>query len=77
MENLEIKWVTLWNRFRSVVSILSSQSLTPHIPRYSINQVLHMDRNKYYGGASASITPLEDLYTMFNMGKAPGWSAIK
>ena len=31
-----------------------------------------MDRNKYYGGASASITPLDDLYTMFNMGKAPG-----
>ena len=35
-------------------------------------QVLHMDRNKYYGGASASITPLEDVYSMFNMGKAPG-----
>jgi len=34
-------------------------------------KVLHMDRNKYYGGASASITPLDDLYTMFNMGKAP------
>ena len=24
-------------------------------------KVLHMDRNKYYGGASASITPLEDV----------------
>merc|ERR1711872_291544 len=34
-------------------------------------KVLHMDRNKYYGGASASITPLDDLYSMFNMGKAP------
>lgn len=34
-------------------------------------KVLHMDRNKYYGGASASITPLDDLYTMFNMGKVP------
>jgi Rab GDP dissociation inhibitor len=26
-------------------------------------KVLHMDRNKYYGGESASITPLEDLFT--------------
>jgi len=34
-------------------------------------KVLHMDRNKYYGGASASITPLNDLYSMFNMGEAP------
>jgi len=29
-------------------------------------KVLHMDRNKYYGGESASITPLEDLFTHFN-----------
>jgi len=28
-------------------------------------KVLHMDRNKYYGGESASITPLEDLFTQF------------
>lgn len=34
-------------------------------------KVLHMDRNKYYGGASASITPLDDLFKMFNMGSAP------
>jgi len=34
-------------------------------------KVLHMDRNKYYGGASASITPLDDLYSMFGLGKAP------
>lgn len=32
-------------------------------------KILHMDRNKYYGGESASITPLEDLYTKFNFGK--------
>lgn len=28
-------------------------------------KVLHIDRNKYYGGASASITPLEDLFSNF------------
>lgn len=32
-------------------------------------KILHMDRNKYYGGESASITPLEDLYARFNMPK--------
>jgi len=30
-------------------------------------KVLHMDRNKYYGGESASITPLEDLFSKFNL----------
>ena len=30
-------------------------------------KVLHMDRNKYYGGDSASLTPLEDLFTKFGM----------
>jgi len=28
-------------------------------------KVLHIDRNKYYGGESASITPLEDLFVKF------------
>ncbi|KAJ6223316.1 hypothetical protein RDWZM_001861 [Blomia tropicalis] len=28
-------------------------------------KVLHIDRNKYYGGESASITPLDDLFTKF------------
>lgn len=28
-------------------------------------KVLHMDRNKYYGGESASITPLDDLFKHF------------
>jgi len=28
-------------------------------------KVLHMDRNKYYGGESASLTPLEDLFAKF------------
>uniref|UniRef100_A0A8C9PDW8 Rab GDP dissociation inhibitor n=1 Tax=Spermophilus dauricus TaxID=99837 RepID=A0A8C9PDW8_SPEDA len=32
-------------------------------------KVLHMDQNPYYGGESASITPLEDLYKRF---KLPG-----
>ena len=31
-------------------------------------KVLHMDKNDYYGGDSASITPLENLYKMFNAG---------
>lgn len=34
-------------------------------------KVLHMDRNPYYGGESASITPLEDLYKRFNIPGAP------
>lgn len=28
-------------------------------------KVLHIDRNKYYGGETASISPLADLYAMF------------
>ncbi|RDD43826.1 Rab GDP dissociation inhibitor beta [Trichoplax sp. H2] len=28
-------------------------------------KVLHMDRNKYYGGESASLTPLESLFSKF------------
>jgi len=32
-------------------------------------KVLHMDRNKYYGGESTSISPLENLYELFNQGK--------
>ncbi|KAG9489861.1 hypothetical protein GDO78_005667 [Eleutherodactylus coqui] len=34
-------------------------------------KVLHMDRNSYYGGESASITPLEDLYKRFHMPGSP------
>ncbi|XP_029636896.1 rab GDP dissociation inhibitor alpha [Octopus sinensis] len=34
-------------------------------------RVLHMDRNKYYGGESASMTPLEELYSKFGMGNPP------
>uniref|UniRef100_A0A0K8V8E3 Rab GDP dissociation inhibitor n=1 Tax=Bactrocera latifrons TaxID=174628 RepID=A0A0K8V8E3_BACLA len=30
-------------------------------------KVLHIDRNKYYGGESASITPLEELFQRFNV----------
>lgn len=30
-------------------------------------KVLHIDRNKYYGGESASITPLEDMFSKFGM----------
>ena len=28
-------------------------------------KVLHMDRNNYYGGESASITPVGDLFKLF------------
>jgi len=45
-------------------------------------KVLHMDRNKYYGGESASMTPLEDLFAKFNrdppkneeFGKGKDWN---
>lgn len=30
-------------------------------------KVLHIDRNQYYGGECASITPLEDLFTRYGM----------
>lgn len=30
-------------------------------------RVLHVDRNKYYGGESASITPLEELFSKFKL----------
>lgn len=32
-------------------------------------KVLHMDRNKYYGGESTSITPLEELFKHFKVDK--------
>lgn len=28
-------------------------------------KILHIDRNNYYGGESASLTPLEQLYEKF------------
>lgn len=34
-------------------------------------KILHMDRNKYYGGESASITPLDEFYSQHGLGK-PG-----
>ncbi|XP_046839605.1 rab GDP dissociation inhibitor beta-like [Xenia sp. Carnegie-2017] len=39
----------------------------------SVNKkkVLHMDRNKYYGGLSASLTPLETLYEHFSRADKP------
>ncbi|XP_029901524.1 rab GDP dissociation inhibitor beta [Myripristis murdjan] len=45
-------------------------------------KVLHMDRNPYYGGESASVTPLEDVYKHFkipgavpeSMGKGREWN---
>lgn len=37
-------------------------------------KVLHMDRNDYYGGPSASLTPLEKLYEHFKRGDKPSES---
>jgi len=34
-------------------------------------KVLHMDRNDYYGGKSASITPLKKLFTHFGVDRDP------
>jgi Rab GDP dissociation inhibitor len=34
-------------------------------------KVLHIDRNNYYGGESASLTPLEQLYDKFMTGSKP------
>eukprot|EP00729_Bicosta_minor_P000607 gene607-17597_t len=34
-------------------------------------KVLHMDRNDYYGGASASLTPLAKVFDHFNKGTKP------
>ena len=30
-------------------------------------KVLHMDRNKYYGGESASLTPLEEVVIYYDI----------
>ena len=35
-------------------------------------KVLHMDKNSYYGGESASLCPLEDLFKHFNKTMAEG-----
>lgn len=35
-------------------------------------KVLHMDRNKYYGGESASLTPLNELFTKFGLPNPSG-----
>lgn len=44
-------------------------------------KVLHIDRNKYYGGESASICPLEELFSKFgapppdeSYGKGRDWN---
>lgn len=34
-------------------------------------KVLHIDRNNYYGGASASLTPLAELFKHYKSGEAP------
>lgn len=36
-------------------------------------KVLHIDRNKYYGGESASITPLEELFEKYSTPVDPAY----
>jgi len=38
-------------------------------------KVLHMDRNKYYGGESASLSPLDDVREM-KLRPANNWSIL-
>ena len=48
--------------------------------------MLHIDRNKYYGAESASITPLEEMFEKFGLPKpdesygrgrsVPGWVKV-
>ena len=43
------------------LKLLLQECILSGMMSVSGKKVLHMDRNKYYGGESASITPLEDV----------------
>ncbi|XP_043934431.1 rab GDP dissociation inhibitor beta-like [Protopterus annectens] len=60
---------------------LETECILSGIMSVSGKKVLHMDRNSYYGGESASVTPLEDLYKKFStpgpakaMGRGRDWN---
>ncbi|MGH0136575.1 UNVERIFIED_CONTAM: hypothetical protein FKN15_078396 [Acipenser sinensis] len=65
-----------------LTGLLSEECILSGIMSVNGKKVLHMDRNSYYGGDSASITPLEDFYKRFNipgtppesMGKGRDWN---
>jgi len=48
---------------------LTRQCILSGMLSVSGKKVLHIDRNKYYGGESASITPLEEFFEKFNLPK--------
>uniref|UniRef100_A0A8D2M7A5 Rab GDP dissociation inhibitor n=1 Tax=Zonotrichia albicollis TaxID=44394 RepID=A0A8D2M7A5_ZONAL len=56
---------------QSAPGIPSKECILSGIMSVNGKKVLHMDRNSYYGGESASITPLEDLYKRFNLPGTP------
>ena len=56
LSGVTIMWLTAGHNYLSL-GMLS----------VSGKKVLHMDRNKYYGGESASLTPLEDLFSKFGL----------
>ena len=39
-------------------------------------KILHMDRNKYYGGESASITPLEEVRLAWSQSGRSAWLSM-
>lgn len=51
----------------SYVRCFSQECILSGMLSVSGKKVLHMDRNKYYGGESASITPLEELFSKFEI----------
>ena len=62
--------MSMLSQFWKIYQILADLSIIMHYSgmlSVSGKKVLHMDRNKYYGGDSASMTPLEDLFTKFGM----------
>ena len=49
------------NTCKYVGSVVFQECILSGMLSVSGKKVLHMDKNKYYGGESTSITPLEDV----------------
>uniref|UniRef100_A0A1I7YYL0 Rab GDP dissociation inhibitor n=1 Tax=Steinernema glaseri TaxID=37863 RepID=A0A1I7YYL0_9BILA len=54
-----------WNWPEGVHPVGDVECILSGMLSASGKKVLHMDRNSYYGGDSASLTPLEQLYEKF------------
>jgi len=52
-----------------MIIIIFQECILSGMLSVSGKKVLHIDRNKYYGGDSASITPLEDLFSKYEYPK--------